>query len=143
MENKPILGIDLGEKRVGVALALMPERIAVPLVVLTPSDERVLVEEISRLMKRYSADTLVVGLPIDLNDAQGIAAQKVRARVEKIKEKTGGTWIFWDESYTTREAQDFLIQSKVSRKRRKQVIDKLAAQTLLQSYLNSSKTDHA
>ncbi len=136
---KALLGIDLGEKRIGVALALMPERIAVPLVVLMPSDEQTLIEEISRLMKRYSAETLIVGLPMDLNDAQGIAAQKVRARVEKLKAKTGGEWIFWDESYTTREAQDFLIQSKVSRKRRKEVIDKLAAQTILQSYLNSQR----
>lgn len=134
---KPLLGLDLGQKRIGVALALMPEKIAVPLVVLTPPDEQTLAEEISRLMKRYSAETLIVGLPVDLNDAQGIAAQKVRARVEKLKAKTGGEWIFWDESYTTREAQDFLIQSKVSRKRRKEVIDKLAAQTILQSYLSS------
>ncbi len=139
MSDKPLLGIDLGEKRIGVALALMPERIAVPLVVLTPSDELTLVEEIKRLMVRYSVATLVVGLPMDLNAAQGIAAQKVRTRVERLKAKTGGEWIFWDESYTTREAQDFLIQSKVSRKRRKEVIDKLAAQTILQSYLNSQK----
>lgn len=140
MDDKKILGIDLGEKRIGVALALMPERIAVPLVVLTPADENTLAEEIIRLMKRYSAETLIVGLPMDLNDAMGIAAQKVRKRVEKLKDKTGGEWIFWDESYSTRDAQDFLIQSKVSRKKRKEVIDKLAAQTILQSYLNSQRT---
>ncbi len=139
MPNSPLLGIDLGEKRIGVALALMPERIAVPLVVLTPVDEQSLAQEIRRLMEKYSVGTLVVGLPMDLNDSVGIAAQKIRARVEKLQKVTGGEWIFWDESYTTRETTDFLIQSKVSRKRRKEVIDKLAAQTILQSYLDSQK----
>lgn len=139
MQNKPLLGIDLGEKRIGVALALMPERIAVPLVVLTPSDERDLAQQITQLMKRYSVQTLIVGLPMDLNANLGIAAQKVRLRVEKLQQQTGGEWIFWDESYSTREATDFLIQSKVSRRRRKEVIDKLAAQTILQSYMNGIK----
>lgn len=137
VESKKLLGIDLGEKRIGIALALIPEKIAVPLVVLTPPDEATLIREISQLMQKHQTETIIVGLPMDLNDAQGIAAQKIRARVEKIKKETGGEWIFWDESYTTRDAQDFLIQSKVSRKRRKEVIDKLAAQTILQNYLNS------
>jgi putative holliday junction resolvase len=139
MLDRPILGIDLGEKRVGVALALMPERLAVPLLVLTPLDELALAKELSQLMIRYKVETLVVGLPMDLNDKQGIAAQKIRLRVEKLQQRVGGEWIFWDESYTTREAQDFLIQSKVSRKRRKEVIDKLAAQNILQSYLNAQQ----
>ena len=139
MLDQPILGIDLGEKRVGVALALMPERLAVPLLVLTPLDELALAKELSQLMVRYKVETLIVGLPMDLNDQQGIAVQKVRARVEKLQQRVGGKWIFWDESYTTREAQDFLIQSKVSRKRRKEVIDKLAAQNILQSYLNAQQ----
>ena len=137
MADQPILGIDLGEKRVGIALALMPERLAVPLLVLTPLDELALAKELSQLMIRYKVQTLVVGLPMDLNDKQGIAAQKIRLRVEKLQKRVGGEWIFWDESYTTKEAQDFLIQSKVSRKRRKDVIDKLAAQNILQSYLNT------
>ena len=137
MADQPILGIDLGEKRVGIALALMPERLAVPLLVLTPLDELALAKELSQLMIRYKVQTLVVGLPMDLNDKQGIAAQKIRLRVEKLQKRVGGEWIFWDESYTTKEAQDFLIQSKVSRKRRKEVIDKLAAQNILQSYLNT------
>ncbi len=139
VNNAPLLGIDLGEKRIGVALALMPERIAVPLVVLTPPDEQALIDEIKKLMQRYSAQTLVVGLPVDLNDTQGVAAQKIRARVERLQKQTGGEWIFWDESYTTREATDFLIQSKVSRRKRKEVIDKLAAQTILKSYLDSKR----
>ncbi|HCM42864.1 MAG TPA: Holliday junction resolvase RuvX [Candidatus Omnitrophota bacterium] len=139
LNNQPILGIDLGEKRTGVALAIMPERMAVPLVVIAHKDDAELAREIESLMRKHSAQTIVVGLPIDLNHAQGIAAQKIRARVEKIKSVTGGEWIFVDESYTTREAQDFLIQSKVSRQRRKEVIDKLAAQNILQSYLDLNK----
>ncbi len=114
----------------------MPERMAVPLTVLTPKDDAELAEEIGKLMRKHSAQTIIVGLPIDLNHAQGIAAQKIRDRVAKIQASVGGEWIFVDESYTTREAQDFLIQSKVSRQRRKEVIDKLAAQKILQSYLD-------
>lgn len=133
------LGIDLGEKRTGVALAVMPERMAVPLTVLTPKNDAELAEEIGKLMSKHSAQTIIVGLPIDLNHAQGIAAQKIRDRVAKIQASVGGEWIFVDESYTTREAQDFLIQSKVSRQRRKEVIDKLAAQKILQSYLDSKQ----
>lgn len=137
--NQPILGIDLGEKRTGVALAVMPERMAVPLTVLEPKDDKELAERIGELMQKHSAQVIIVGLPVDLNHAQGIAAQKIRERVAKMKEKVGGEWIFVDESYTTRDAQDFLIRSKVSRKRRKEVIDKLAAQNILQSYLDSMK----
>ncbi len=139
LNHQQILGIDLGEKRTGVALAVMPERMAVPLVVLTPKDDAELALEIANLMRKHSARTIVVGLPVDLNHAQGIAAQKIKLRVEKIKAVTGGDWIFVDESYTTREAQDFLIQSKVSRKKRKEVIDKLAAQNILQSYLDTQR----
>lgn len=137
MSDPSLLGIDLGEKRVGVALAVMPQRMAVPLTVLTPINDHDLAEEISLLMRKHAAITIVVGLPVDLNDRNGIAAQKIRARAQKLRAQTGGEWIFWDESYTTRDAQEFLIQAKVSRKRRKEVIDKLAAQKILQSYLDS------
>ena len=138
MDNK-ILGLDLGEKRIGVALALMPEYLAVPLTVIPFTTETALAAEIQTLMHRHCAETIVVGLPVDLNDKQGIAAQKVRERAARLRETAGGNWIFWDESFTTREAQDFLIQSKVSRKRRKEVIDKLAAQNILQSYLDAER----
>ncbi|MDD4178721.1 MAG: Holliday junction resolvase RuvX [Candidatus Margulisbacteria bacterium] len=129
-----IIGIDYGEKRIGVAasdpLLITAQGVA------TVKD----LQELKNVIGRYDdVQEIVVGLPRSMDGSLGIAAQKVLAFIETLKAETGFNVVSWDERLTTAAAERMLISAGVSREKRKKVIDKSAAAGILQSYLDRKK----
>jgi putative Holliday junction resolvase len=96
------------------------------------------VEQVKQLAHKYETARLVVGMPYDLEGQEGDRAKRVRVFVDALA-SAGFAIELWDERYTTVEAERILLQADLSRKRRKAVIDKVAAQVILQGWLDSQR----
>jgi putative holliday junction resolvase len=130
------LALDVGDKRIGVAVSDPLGFTAEPLVVITrtPSVKADL-RAVEELLQRYDVSKIVVGMPVMLAGEEGIQAGKVREFVERLSRRLRIPVVTWDERLSTVEAERFLIKAGQSRSKRKQVIDKIAAAVILQSYL--------
>ncbi|MDQ1317418.1 MAG: putative pre6S rRNA nuclease [Candidatus Poribacteria bacterium] len=137
MNNLRILGLDVGEVLIGVAVSDPSEIIAQGLDSIRRVNLKKDVETIKNLINEYETDKIVVGLPKMMSGEIGIQAQKVLAFVESLKKIVEIPIIMWDERLTTVSANKVLIEADVSRKKRKKVADKLSAILILQGYLDS------
>ena len=134
-----ILGIDYGDKRIGLAVTDDLGLMAHPLKVIDKSVDLV---EIKKVIEEYgNIERIVVGMPITLKDEISFKAKQVLSWIEKIKKEINIPIVTWDERFSTSIAEDLLIQADASRKKRKKVIDKLAARIILQDYIDSNKED--
>ena len=141
---KAVLGLDLGEKRIGVAVTDEAGMMAMPLMTLSFESRKKLLAELQELIERHRVGKVVVGLPKTLKGEWGPAAQKITAHVEWFKVQIPLPWILWDERFSTAEVERLLIDADVSRAKRKEVRDRLAAQRILQSYLDyESRQEHS
>lgn len=132
------MALDIGEKRIGVAVSDPSGTIAQGVAVITRTgkqnkDLRRLVE----LFQEYQCTGLVIGLPLHMNGRAGEEAEKIKEFGDLLGEKCGVTPVFWDERLTTVQAERSLLQMDLSRRRRRQVIDQVAAAILLESFLRS------
>ena len=130
-----ILALDVGSKRIGVAVADPGETYALPVGTIQRTTLRDDLRQIAAFVESYGARDLVVGDPITLSGARGPAAEKMDAFVEKLRTVFSGTIHRVDERLTTAQATKTLLAADVSRDRRKQVVDKMAAALILESYL--------
>ncbi len=129
-----ILGIDYGEKRIGVAVSDPLGIIAQGIAVIGN------IEELAKIIGQYEKiDEIVVGLPKRMSGEIGIQAQKVLEFVERLKVAYPIPVSTWDERLTTAAAERTLISAGLSREKRKKVIDRSAAAYILQSYLDCKK----
>ncbi len=135
-----ILGVDHGEKRIGLALSDPLALFAQPLTVLERHDRlRSDLRAIAALCKEHEVEEIVIGLPLDMNGSVGAKAQEVRDFAARLRESTGLPIIEWDERLSTVAAERALIEGGLRRQRRKQVVDKTAAALILSSYLDSRR----
>jgi len=132
-----ILGLDVGDVRIGVAVSDPLEVIAQPLASVKRTSVSKDVEFIKRLAEEHETGKIVVGIPKTLDDEVGIQAQKVLNFVESLGKALEIPIVLWDERFTTAEAERALIEADMSRKKRKKVVDKVAAVLILQGYLDS------
>ena len=132
-----ILGLDVGDVRIGVAVSDPMKIIAQGLDSIKRVGPKTDVETIKRLVDQYEAEELVVGLPKTLAGEIGIQAQKVLDFTELVRSAVEIPIIMWDERMTTIAATRSLIEADMSRKKRKTVVDKVAATLILQGYLDS------
>ena len=132
-----ILGLDVGEVLIGVAVSDPSEIIAQGLDSIRRVNLKKDVETIKNLVNEHETGKLVVGLPKMMSGEIGIQAQKVLAFVESLKKTIEIPIIMWDERLTTVSANKVLIEADMSRKKRKKVADKLSAILILQGYLDS------
>ena len=128
-----ILGLDIGSKRVGVALSDELGITAQPLETVKRAD----FDKVLGYIAEHQVTEVVVGLPLNMNGSEGPAAKEVIALVDSLKQKISIPIKLWDERLTTMAAEKELIRADVRRRERKKQIDKLAAQLILQSYLDS------
>ena len=138
-----IIGLDVGDKTIGVAMSDELGITAIPLTVIsrTGSLKRE-IGEIRRLVEEHGVGCIVVGMPFMLDGSKGIQAEKVEAFVEELRRRLRVPIATWDERFTTAEVERILIASDQSREKRKKVIDKMAAAVMLRSYMDSrGKTD--
>ena len=133
------LGIDHGERRVGLALSDEDGQIAHPRATWTRKDQAALLDRIAGLVRAEDVSEIVVGLPLHLDGSEGASARRARRFAEKLAERTGIEVVLWDERLTTAAAQRSLAEAQVSVRDQRSVVDKVAAALLLQSYLDSRR----
>jgi putative Holliday junction resolvase len=132
-----LLGVDYGQVRVGLAISDAGRIIASPLVTYTrrtPEEDAVWIRN---LVEREEVAEFVVGLPVHLDGREGQKAAEARAFGRWLADATGLPVVFWDERFTTVEAEGFLTAAGLTNQRRKARRDRVAAQILLQSYLDA------
>jgi putative Holliday junction resolvase len=126
------LGLDLGSKRIGVALSA--GTIATPYEVVERGRDRARIIE---LVEETGADVVVVGLPYSLDGSKGKAAQLIEAEVEELRAALPVPIELWDERFTTVTAHQSLMDRKMKADARRRVVDKVAAAVMLQSWLDA------
>jgi putative Holliday junction resolvase len=134
MFMKKIMGIDIGEKRIGIAVSDSLGYTAQGVETYTRIGEGD-AAYIAAKMKELGASMVVAGLPLNMNGSEGPAAQSVREFAGQLN-ALGVEVDFQDERLTTVSAERMLIEADVSRKKRRQVVDKLAAVYILRAYLD-------
>jgi putative holliday junction resolvase len=131
-----LMGADLGSKTIGVALSDVERRIATPLITIRRTkfgkDAAMLVS----LMDEFDAVALVVGLPLNMDGSEGPSAQGARAFARNFTPLSGRPCVFWDERLSTAAVTRSLIERDVSRAKRAEVVDKMAAAFILQGALD-------
>lgn len=133
------LSLDVGDKYIGVAISDDLGIIAVGLEVIKREYLKKDIDRIKAIIDENGVEELVIGLPKKLNNEIGIQANKTIAFAESVKENIDIPLHMWDERLTTAEAERMLISMNITRKKRKKVIDKVAAQLILDSYLQFNK----
>ena len=138
------LGLDMGEKRIGVAVSDDDGQIAMPATTLAgdklPAE---VIADILDLVRRYDAEKIVVGMPASLSGEAGPAAQQVADFVRALRTHCDLEVTIWDERLTTALGEKMMLTAGVKRQRRRQNIDKVAATLILQSYLDAHADDEA
>jgi putative Holliday junction resolvase len=134
------LGLDPGQRRIGVAVSDATRTIASPVGFIDTKNNDV-ARTLRGLCNEYEVTVVVIGLPISLDGSEGPSAERAREFAEEVHEATGLDIEFHDERFTSRTAEAALIEGGVSRKSRKEKRDQVAAAVMLQSFLDRKRHD--
>lgn len=133
------MALDVGERRVGVAMSDLSQTLASPYTTLQAHPQVVLFQKIQQLIIKEEVVELVIGLPISLNGQEGPQAQRIRQFIAAIAPCVSIPLHTCDERYTTAEAQRMMIEAGLRPEQRKAKIDEVAASIILQDYLNQQQ----
>jgi len=128
-----LLGLDVGEKRIGVAVTDPTGIFAQPLSTIQRGVDDI--KKIQELVKEYEITEVVVGLPVNMNGSLGPGAEKVKEFARELEAVLAVPLVFEDERLTTSMAERMMIDADVSRKKRKTSVDKIAAAIILEGRL--------
>lgn len=135
------MALDVGDVRIGVAISDELGRTSLPHSVIERTNDAEVLNKITDIISKYRVDVLVVGNPINLDGTIGARSKKTEQFYNYIKKRINIKSLMFDERLTTLAAQRILLDADVSRKKRKEVIDKLAAQQILYSYIEYTKKE--
>lgn len=134
-----ILSVDYGDKRTGIAVCDKLEMLASPVCVINEWNPEALAEKIVSVACEKKADMIVVGLPKNMDGSKGFRAEACENLGELIASRTEIPVSFWDERLTTVSAHRILSENNVRGKKRKNVVDAVAAEIILQDFIESRK----
>lgn len=134
-----LMGLDVGDKTIGVALSDLLMITAQGLTTIKRTNLKSDIQELRKIVDEYKVTKIVVGMPKMMNGTIGIQGEKVISFTEKLKEKIDLPTDFQDERLTTALSEKILISADVKRNKRKEVIDKLAAVQILTTYMERAK----
>lgn len=134
-----IMAVDLGHARTGIAISDSGERLASPVGTITEYVDERLLPKIADAAREQRAEMIVVGHPKNMDGTRGESARRAEELAERLGEMTGLPVQLWDERMTTVSAIGYLNQTDVRGKKRKQVVDTVAATIILQDFLDSRK----
>ncbi len=132
-----ILGLDIGSKRIGVAISDPLGITAQGLMTLKRESDEADFERLRSIASEKEVTEIVVGLPLNMNGSHGPQAKAASLFADVVREKLNLPVKLWDERMSTAQVERIMIEGGASRAKRKKKIDKLAAQVILQSYLNT------
>ncbi|MBE6047137.1 MAG: Holliday junction resolvase RuvX [Clostridium sp.] len=131
-----ILGLDVGQKTIGVALSDPLGFTAQGITTIRREKKSKDIEEIKKICDEYNVETIVIGLPKNMNNSIGFAGEKIIEFSQLIKQEIDIKIDFWDERLTTVAAHRAMLEADLSRGKRKKIVDKIAATYILQGYLD-------
>ncbi|MFC1501282.1 Holliday junction resolvase RuvX [Elusimicrobiota bacterium] len=135
-----LLGIDYGSKRIGIAISDPLGIAAHPITIIQRKSLKADMESINRLITENSVSKIVMGLPINMDGTEGSLTSEIKSFAQKITEATKLPVDFHDERLTSSQTERILVdEADVSRNKRKDIRDKVAASIMLQSYLDTHK----
>ena len=135
------MALDIGDKRIGIAVSDETNTISTGVDVIERKTLEQDIERIKGFTKEYEVGKVVVGLPLTMKGTKSIQTEKVNKFIDKLREMIKIAVIPFDERLSTAQGERLLINADVSRRKRKTLIDKLAAQIILQAYLDMMKGD--
>lgn len=131
-----IMGLDIGERTIGVAVSDLMGWTAQGVTTIRRKSLDYDMAELKKIIKEYEVEKIVVGWPLNMNGTAGPSAERVELLSQEIIKETGLEIVKWDERLSTVAATRTLLEGDVSRAKRKEVIDKMAAVFILQGYLD-------
>ena len=131
-----IMGLDIGDRTIGVAVSDLLGITAQGVQTIKRRNFQWDLQQLEKVIKKHGVGKIIVGLPKNMNGTIGAQGEKVLAFAEKLEKTTGIPVEAWDERLTSVSAEKFLLEGDMSRKKRKEVIDKIAAVIILQNYLD-------
>ncbi len=135
-DRTALIGLDLGTKTIGVAISDDRRMVASALDVILRKKFSIDAAILGGLITEYNVNGIILGLPLNMNGTEGPRCQSTRQFAINLDEKTNIPITFWDERLSTQAVEKHLIIQDVTRQRRKKVVDKLAAQFILQGALD-------
>jgi len=133
------LGLDLGEKRIGVAISDPQGLTARPLTVIARESREKDLERIRQLAAQFGAALIVIGLPLNMDGTEGPGARLAKRFANRVRRARELEVKLWDERLTTFEADQQMLESGLSPERRKELRDAVAAAVILQDYLEAQR----
>ena len=131
-----ILGLDLGQKTIGVAISDPLGYTAQGITTIKRKTKKEDIEELKKICAEYNVEKIVIGLPKNMNNTIGFAGEKILEFSDIIKEEVCNDIEMWDERLTTVAAHRAMLEADMSRAKRKKIVDKMAATYILQGYLD-------
>jgi len=138
-ESGRVLALDLGSKRIGVAISDPLGITAQGLETIQRQNKRKDMEALGRLLQDYAVREIVVGLPLRLSGAEGTQSEKMRRFASDLESHFGVTVHLWDERWTSTEANRLLRETELSIQKRGRAVDRMAAILILQSWMDAHK----
>lgn len=136
-----ILGLDIGEKRIGIAVSDGLNITAQGIGVIERKNLKEDFKKINEVVTEYAVIKIIMGLPLNMNGSEGKSAKLAMDFASNLKEKIPIDIEMIDERLTTKQGERILLEADISRKKRKKNIDKIAAQLILQNYLDLQKRE--
>lgn len=141
------LGLDYGSRRIGVAISDELGRMAKGVATIVRKNREADLETIADLVRRHGVERIVIGYPLRLDGSEGIQCEKINRFIRRLKMRFTFPIIRWDETLSTKEAEELLRERGVHREKQREVVDRIAASVILQGYLDAiaseEKADHS
>ena len=135
------MGLDLGTKTIGVAISDSLRMAASPIETIKRTKFTADAERLLTLIEKNNVTGIVMGLPLNMDGSEGPRTQSARAFVRNLKQKTDLPIVFWDERMSTMAVTRTMLEADLSRAKRAEVVDKLAASYILQGALDRLRND--
>jgi putative Holliday junction resolvase len=132
-----LLGIDYGEKRIGIALSDPLKMFVKPFCTLSNTGENDLINEINKIIKSQVVERIILGLPLNLQGEDTIKTKEIRVFYDFLVQNISIPVELWDERYSTADANEYLKQKGYNWKESRKVVDQVAAAVILRSYIDS------
>lgn len=133
-----ILGLDYGSRRIGVAICDELGMTAQGVATIARRNREADLGAIEELVRRYGVERIVIGYPLRLDGSEGIQCEKINRFIRRLEARLSLPIIRWDETLSTKEAEELLRQGGVRPEKRKGIVDRVAASIILQGYLDAN-----
>jgi putative Holliday junction resolvase len=131
------LALDIGSKRIGIAISDSNKTMALPYEVYSYQDDEKLQSHLEEIIRRESIEKVIIGDPLNVNNERSSLNQGLHDTIDYLNENLQCETILWNEKLSTKTAHSRLMQGSINNKKRKKVVDQVAASIILQHYLDS------